>query len=157
MKILVMAMGKPRQPFIVEGWQHYPLRLRPLLPVEWVFLAEPGKGKNLTEEQRVILEGSEFLSKIEKDDRVFLLDERGSLWSSREFASKLYAELGRGGQGRLILLIGGPYGISQALRDRGNVVLSLSKLTFTHEMALLLVSEQIYRAAMIHEGSKYHH
>ena len=97
------------------------------------------------------------MSKIEKDDRVFLLDERGSLWSSREFASKLYAELGRGGQGRLILLIGGPYGISQALRDRGNVVLSLSKLTFTHEMALLLVSEQIYRAAMIHEGSKYHH
>ncbi|MDY3868846.1 MAG: 23S rRNA (pseudouridine(1915)-N(3))-methyltransferase RlmH [Pyramidobacter sp.] len=157
MKITVMAMGKPRQDFILSGWQHYQIRLRPLLPVEWVFLPDPCKGKSISQDRRVALEGEQFLSKIGANDALFLLDERGSLWTSVELSKRIYSELTAGGQGRLIFLIGGPYGVSPALRERADVLLSLSKLTLTHEMALLLLSEQIYRAAMIREGSKYHH
>lgn len=156
MKIRVLAMGRPREPFIVKGLEHYQTRLKPLLPVEWTFLPEPGKGKNLTVEQRKELEGQESLKRVGREDVLFLLDERGRQLGSEEFAAEIFERLG-GGRGTLIFLVGGPYGTSAALQKRGNVIISLSKMTFTHEMALLLLSEQIYRAAMIHEGSKYHH
>ena len=156
MKIEVLAMGRPREPFIVKGLEHYQTRLKPLLPVEWTFLPEPGKGKNLTVAQRKELEGQEFLKRVGREDILFLLDERGRALGSEEFSAGIYAALG-GGRGRLVFLVGGLYGTSAALQKRGNVIISLSKMTFTHEMALLLLSEQIYRAAMIREGSKYHH
>jgi len=156
MKIQVMAMGKPREPFIVQGLEHYQTRLRSLLPVEWLYLPDPIKGRALSEKQRNELEGREFLRRIDDRDTLFLLDERGKQWTSGEFSSVLYQKLA-GGQGRLIILIGGPYGTSKLLQSRADVIISLSKMTFTHEMALLLLSEQIYRAVMIHNGSKYHH
>ncbi len=156
MKIQVMALGRPREAFIAQGVEHYQTRLKPLLPTEWVFLPETGKGKNLTPEQRKILEGQEFLKRIGRQDVLFLLDERGRQLGSEELSEEIYARLGQG-QGKLIFLIGGPYGTSDELQRRGNVIMSLSKMTFTHEMALLLLSEQLYRAAMIHSGSKYHH
>lgn len=156
MKIQVMALGRPREAFIAQGVEHYQTRLKPLLPVEWVFLPETGKGKNLTQEQRKILESQEFLKRIGRQDVLFLLDERGCQLGSEDLAEEIYARLGQG-QGKLIFLVGGPYGTSDELQRRGNVIMSLSKMTFTHEMALLLLSEQLYRAAMIHSGSKYHH
>ena len=156
MKIQVLAMGKPRESFIVSGIEHYQTRLKTLLPVEWTYLPEPGKGRSLTAEQRRELEGIEFLRRLEDRDVLFLLDERGRQWSSEELSLRLYEQIALG-QGTLTLLIGGPYGTSKAVQQRADVTLSLSKMTFTHEMALLLLTEQLYRAAMIHSGSKYHH
>ena len=156
MKIQVLAMGKPRESFIVSGIEHYQTRLKTLLPVEWTYLPEPGKGRSLTAEQRRELEGIEFLRRLEDRDVLFLLDERGRQWSSEELSLRLYEQIALG-QGKLTFLICGPYGTSKALQQRADVTLSLSKLTFTHEMALLLLTEQLYRAAMIHSGSKYHH
>ncbi|MBP3836984.1 MAG: 23S rRNA (pseudouridine(1915)-N(3))-methyltransferase RlmH [Pyramidobacter sp.] len=156
MKIQVLAMGRPREPFIIQGVEHYQTRLKPLLPVEWTFLPEPGRGRSLSEEQRRELEGQEFLRRIDGRDALFLLDERGRQWTSEELSSRLYEKIALG-QGKLIFLIGGPYGTSKELQARADMLLSLSKMTFTHEMALLLMAEQIYRAAMIHSGSKYHH
>ncbi len=156
MKIQVLAMGKPRESFIVSGIEHYQTRLKTLLPVEWTYLPEPGKGRSLTAEQRRELEGIEFLRRLEDRDVLFLLDERGRQWSSEELSLRLYEQIALG-QGKLTFLIGGPYGTSKAVQQRADVTLSLSKMTFTHEMALLLLTEQLYRAAMIHSGSKYHH
>jgi 23S rRNA (pseudouridine1915-N3)-methyltransferase len=156
MKIQVMALGRPRESFIAQGVEHYQVRLKPLLPIEWVFLPETNRGKSLTEERRKELEGQEFLKRITPQDVLFLLDERGRQLSSGELSETIYRCLGQG-QGKLIFLVGGPYGTSQELQKRANMVISLSKMTFTHEMALLLLSEQLYRAAMIHSGSKYHH
>ena len=156
MKIQVLAMGKPRESFIVSGIEHYQTRLKTLLPVEWTYLPEPGKGRSLTVEQRRELEGIEFLRRLEDRDVLFLLDERGRQWSSEELSLRLYEQIALG-QGKLTFLIGGPYGTSKAVQQRADVTLSLSKMTFTHEMALLLLTEQLYRAAMIHSGSKYHH
>jgi 23S rRNA (pseudouridine1915-N3)-methyltransferase len=155
-KIQVLAMGKPRESFIVSGIEHYQTRLKTLLPVEWTYLPEPGKGRSLTAEQRRELEGIEFLRRLEDRDVLFLLDERGRQWSSEELSLRLYEQIALG-QGKLTFLIGGPYGTSKAVQQRADVTLSLSKMTFTHEMALLLLTEQLYRAAMIHSGSKYHH
>ena len=156
MKIQVLVMGKPRESFIVSGIEHYQTRLKTLLPVEWTYLPEPGKGRSLTAEQRRELEGIEFLRRLEDRDVLFLLDERGRQWSSEELSLRLYEQIALG-QGKLTFLIGGPYGTSKAVQQRADVTLSLSKMTFTHEMALLLLTEQLYRAAMIHSGSKYHH
>ena len=156
MKIQVLAMGKPREAFIVSGLEHYQARLKPLLPVEWTFLPEPGRGRSLTAEQRRELEGIEFLRRLDDRDVLFLLDERGRQWSSEELSIRLYGQIAQG-QGKLTFLIGGPYGTSKAVQESADVLLSLSKMTFTHEMALLLLTEQLYRAAMIHSGSKYHH
>ncbi len=156
MKIQVLALGKPREVFIARGLEHYQARLRPLLPIEWIFLPEMAKGKKLTPEQRIILEGVEFLKRIERQDFLFLLDENGLQLRSEEFSYKLYDLLGQG-RGNLIFVIGGPWGTSDELKNRANGILSLSKLTLTHEMSLLLLAEQLYRAAAIHSGSKYHH
>ena len=156
MKIQVLAMGKPREAFVVQGVEQYQTRLKTLLPVEWTYLPEPGKGRSLSPEQRRELEGEEFLRRLDGRDVLFLLDERGQQWSSEELSLRLYERLGQG-QGRLVFLIGGPYGTSKALQARADALVSLSKMTFTHEMALLLLTEQLYRAAMIRSGSKYHH
>ncbi len=156
MKIQVLALGKPREVFIMRGIEHYQTRLKQLLPLEWIFLPEVGKGKNLTPEQRIILEGQEFLKRIDRQDFLFLLDENGRQLRSEEFSKQIYGLLAQG-QGTLIFLIGGPWGTSDELKNRANAILSLSKMTFTHEMALLLLAEQLYRAAAIEHGSKYHH
>jgi 23S rRNA (pseudouridine1915-N3)-methyltransferase len=156
MKIQIMALGRPREAFIAGGVEHYQVRLKPLLPIEWVYLPDINRGKNLSEERRKELEGREFLKRIAPQDTLFLLDERGRQMTSGELSELIYSSLGKG-QGKLIFLVGGPYGTSPELQKRGNVIISLSKMTFTHEMALLLLSEQIYRTAMIHSGSKYHH
>ncbi|MGI6075141.1 MAG: 23S rRNA (pseudouridine(1915)-N(3))-methyltransferase RlmH [Pyramidobacter sp.] len=156
MKLQVMALGRPRESFVARGVEHYQIRLKPLLPVEWVFLPDVNRGKNVDEERRKALEGREFLKRIAPQDVLYVLDERGSQMDSASLSEKIYARLGAG-QGKLIFLVGGAYGTSPELQERADVLLSLSKMTFTHEMALLLLSEQLYRAAMIHTGSKYHH
>ncbi len=156
MKVRVMAVGRPREPFILEGLALYGTRLRPLLPTEWEFLPEAGRGRRLKEERRRDIEGADVLRRLESRDELLLLDERGRQWSSVEFSSRLYERAARA-PGKVVFLVGGPYGVSDAVRERADETLSLSRLTFTHEMALLILAEQIYRAAMIRAGSKYHH
>ncbi len=156
MKIQVMALGRPREPFIARGVEHYQIRLKPLLPVEWLFLPDANRGKNMDERRRKDLEGREFLRRIAVEDVLCLLDERGNQMDSATFSEKIYARLAAG-RGKLIFLVGGAYGTSPELQERADALVSLSKMTFTHEMALLLLCEQLYRAAMIHGGSKYHH
>lgn len=156
MKLQVMAMGRPHEPFIAQGVEHYRTRLKPLITLDWLFLQDIGKGRKISVEQRMELEAQSFLKYIAPNDVLFLLDEKGRQLGSVELSKKIYATLAQG-QGKLIFLIGGAYGTAKSLQDRANEVISLSKLTFTHEMALLLLSEQIYRAVMIHNGSKYHH
>lgn len=156
MKLAVMAVGKPKLPFILEGLDHYSVRLQKMLPVEWIFIPDPSRGKSLSEERRKSLESSEILKRLGPLDRLFLMDEQGLFLDSEELCERVYSEMASG-RGRLVFLIGGPYGVARSVYDRSNVVVSLSRFTFTHEMALLLLVEQLYRSAMIHCGSKYHH
>ena len=156
MKIKVLTIGRPRESFIVRGVEHYQTRLKTLLSADWVYLPDVGRGRTLNEEQHRELEGRELLRNIDQRDTLFVLDERGRQMTSDELSVRLYELLGKL-QGKIVFVIGGPYGTSKSVQDRADVLFSLSKLTFTHEMALLILAEQMYRAAMIHTGSKYHH
>lgn len=102
------------------------------------------------------LEGERFLATIERGDYVVLLDERGREYTSRDFSTFIQrkaVEVPR----NLVFVVGGPYGFSQAVYDRADSMLSLSKMTFPHELVRLFFVEQIYRAGTIMRGEPYHH
>jgi 23S rRNA (pseudouridine1915-N3)-methyltransferase len=101
-------------------------------------------------------EGQELLKRISSRDRVILLREDGAERDSRSFASLLSSEMERSA-GRVTLVIGGPWGTSSAVKERADVGLALSKMTFTHEMCFLFLAEQLYRAFSIIQGTGYHH
>ena len=97
-----------------------------------------------------------MLASIERGDKVILLDERGKMFTSREFAGELQDSM-LTLQRSLVFVIGGPYGFSKAVYDRADKLLSLSKMTMTHEMVRLFFIEQLYRAMTIIKGEPYHH
>ena len=110
----------------------------------------------MSREQQKELEGKGFLSKIGSGDMLVLLDERGREFTSKEFAGYL-EKLMASGRKRVVFLIGGPYGFSPAVYQRANAKISLSKMTFNHEMVRLFFIEQIYRGMTILRGEPYHH
>lgn len=97
-----------------------------------------------------------ILGALQDSDRVILLDERGTQMTSREFAQSIDRQMNAGLK-RLVFIIGGPYGFSQEVYNRADAKLSLSKMTFSHEMVRLFFVEQIYRAMTILRGEPYHH
>ena len=101
-------------------------------------------------------EGQEILRRIRPRDRTILLREDGAEYDSPGFASFLSAEMERA-RGRLLMVIGGPWGTSDAVKERADKGLSLSQMTFTHEMSFLFLAEQLYRAFSILQGTGYHH
>ena len=111
--------------------------------------------KSLTEEQQKEKEGQLILKAIQPSDTLVLLDEHGKEFRSIELASWL--EKKKSTSRKLVLLIGGPYGFSPEVYARGNERLSLSKLTFSHQMIRLIITEQLYRACTIIKGEPYHH
>lgn len=140
MKLLVITLGKPREVFITAGGAHYMSRLKALLPLEVLHLPD-SKSKGANIEGRRDEEGKEILKRVTPRDKLFLLDEGGSQLDSPGLSQWLYDQLGRT-SGKLILQIGGPWGFSPSVRQRADGALSLSKLTFPHEMAWLILMEQ---------------
>ncbi|MDE5662093.1 MAG: 23S rRNA (pseudouridine(1915)-N(3))-methyltransferase RlmH [Muribaculaceae bacterium] len=130
------------------------------IPHYWPFslecLPDVKVSKNAGTDRQKELEGERFLAEITPGDYVMLLDERGSEFTSRrfsEFICRKAVELPRS----LIFVVGGPYGFSKAVYDRADGMLSLSKMTFPHELVRLFFVEQIYRAGTISRGEPYHH
>ena len=112
--------------------------------------------KALNEEQQRIAEGELILKQLGKGDQVILLDERGKSLSSVEFAKFLQKKMNSGIK-QLVFIIGGPYGFSKEVYDRSNDTISLSKMTFSHQMVRVFFAEQLYRAFTIIRGESYHH
>lgn len=156
MKITLLAIGKTNARFLQEGIDQYTKRLSHYIPFELKILPDVKTTKALTNEKQKEMEGQMFLSAIGQGDWVTLLDEKGKEFTSREFASyidKKNITIPK----NLIFIIGGPYGFSQEMYNRANEKLSLSKMTFSHEMIRLFFVEQIYRAMTILKGEPYHH
>ncbi|MFH1836283.1 MAG: 23S rRNA (pseudouridine(1915)-N(3))-methyltransferase RlmH [Methanobacteriota archaeon] len=140
MKVNLICVGKVKEGFIRGGISHYLTRLKnSRLKIVEVADSNPEK------------EGYEILKKIRGEDFVVALSEDGKPCSSRDFAA-LLNDVGK----KFVFVIGGPDGLSKEVLSRANITLSLSKMTFTHEMARLLLLEQIYRAVQIIEGRPYH-
>lgn len=156
MRLLLMAVGKTTQPIIRQGTDQYLERLRHYLPVETEIIADIKKTASLTFDKQKELEGDAILKRIEPGDRLILLDENGREMTSREFASFMEKQMASGVK-RLVFAVGGPYGFSPAVYSRADSKLSLSRMTFNHEMVRLFFAEQLYRAQTILRNEPYHH
>lgn len=151
-----MAIGKTTTKYIQEGIELYKKRLTHYIPFELKLLPDVKATKALTIERQKELEEEIFMSSINSGDYVVLLDERGKEMTSRDFSVYINKKMSVVPK-NLIFVIGGPYGFSQGMYDRAQEKLSLSKMTFSHEMIRLFFVEQIYRAMTILRGEPYHH
>ena len=125
-------------------------------PVEIKIIEDIKGAKSLTQQRQKELEGESILRNVTPSDRVVLLDENGREFTSREFAAFVDKQMVSGVK-RLVFVVGGPYGFSDAVYARADSKLSLSRMTFNHEMVRLFFIEQLYRAMTIRRGEPYHH
>ena len=155
MKTLLILVGKTTDKHFQAGINDYVDRIGHYMPFELVTIPELKNTKSLSEQQQKAAEGDLILKQIQPSDTVVLLDEHGKEFRSKEFAKWL--EQKRNTARRLVFVVGGPYGFSQEVYARANEQLSLSKMTFSHQMIRLVFTEQIYRACTIIKGEPYHH
>ena len=155
MKTLLILVGKTANKHFVAGINDYVERIGHYMPFELVTIPELKNTKALTEDLQKEREGELILKLLQPSDTVVLLDEHGAEMRSMEFASWLQKK--QQTARRLIFVIGGPYGFSPALYQRANEKVSLSRMTFSHQMVRLIFTEQIYRACTIVKGEPYHH
>jgi len=155
MKISLLVIGKTTDGRLVSLIDDYRQRLSHYVPFELVVIPDIKNAKALSMEQIKTQEGNEILRCLTPSADVWLLDEHGREFRSIEFADFLQKKMGSGRD--LILVIGGAYGFSPAVYERANGKLSLSQMTFSHQMIRLMAIEQIYRAMTILRNEPYHH
>lgn len=155
MKTILILVGKTVNKHFIVGIEDYSERISHYMPFEIVTIPELRNTKNLSEEQQKISEGDLILRQIQPSDTVVLLDEHGKEFRSIEYARWLQQK--QQTARRLVFVIGGPYGFSDAVYSRSNEKISLSKMTFSHQMVRLIFTEQLYRACTIIKGEPYHH
>ena len=156
MNIKLIAVGKTDNPALQQLISTYEKRLSYYINFELQLLSDIKNSKSLSEEQQKIKEGELILSYVEPSHHLILLDERGKEYTSIAFADELQKKMNTGIK-QLTFVIGGPYGFSQAVYQRANSKLSLSKLTFSPQMIRLFFVEQLYRAFTILRNEPYHH
>ena len=155
MKTILILVGKTTDKHFQAGISDYVERIGHYMPFDIVTIPELKNTKNLSEEQQKTMEGELILKQLQPSDTLVLLDEHGKELRSIELAKWL--EQKQQTARRLVFVIGGPYGFSEAVYSHANEKLSLSKLTFSHQMVRLVFTEQIYRACTIIKGEPYHH
>ena len=155
MRITLLVVGKTTDSRLVSLIEDYRQRLSHYVPFELVVLPDLKNAKALSEEQVKATEGDAILRALTPSMDVVLLDEHGKEMRSVEYADWLQKKMASGRD--LTLVIGGPYGFSPAVYERANSKLSLSQMTFSHQMIRLMAIEQIYRAMTILRGEPYHH
>ena len=155
MKTLLILVGKTTDKHFQAGISDYTERISHYMPFELMTIPELKNTKSLSEDQQKTAEGELILKQLQPSDTVVLLDEHGKELRSMEFAKWL--EQKRNTARRLVFIIGGPYGFSADVYTRANELLSLSKMTFSHQMIRLIFTEQVYRACTIIKGEPYHH
>lgn len=156
MTIKLIVVGKTNKPFLIEGEEVYEKRLKHYVKFEDDVVPELKKASALSEIQIKNKEGNEILKRIEKTDYLVLLDDKGKEYSSVHFSEKIEKWMINSLK-RVVFVVGGAYGFSEEVYQRSNEKLSLSKLTFSHQMVRLFFKEQLYRAFTIIKGEPYHH
>lgn len=155
MKVTLLVIGKTTDPRVEGLVEEYRKRLLHTLPTEIRVIPELKNTKNLSQEEQKKKEGLLLLDALLPSDYVVLLDEHGREYRSIEFAQKVNSWQLAGQN--LVFVVGGPYGFSGAVYERANEKVSISKMTFSHQMIRLLFVEQLYRAMTILGGEPYHH
>ena len=156
MKIVFLVIGKTDESYLDTGILKYIKRLEHYVPFEMKIIHDIKNRKTLTEEQQKKAEGELILSNINIGDDLVLLDENGKTFSSVTFSQWIEKQMNIGSK-RMIFVVGGPYGFSKEVYAKAKFKISLSEMTFSHQMIRLIFVEQLYRAFTIIKGEPYHH
>ena len=151
MSIRVIAIGKKHESWVVEGIERYQKRLKRPFDIEWVILPH----STLPNDRAAADESQRILSRLNTNDYMILLDERGKNINSPALAELLRAPIESSRE--VVIIIGGAFGVDDTVRTRSNFIWSLSDLVFPHQLVRLILTEQIYRAQEIAAGRPYHH
>lgn len=156
MKVRLILVGKTVESYLRKGIDVYVERLKHYVPFEIVEIPELRQVSALTRDQIKVREGELILKLIRESDDLILLDEHGARFTSVAWARHLEQKLAHSSRD-IVFVVGGSYGFSQAVYGRSNSMLSLSDMTFSHQLVRLLFVEQLYRAFTIIKGEPYHH
>lgn len=151
MGIRILAIGKKHEQWVTDGIDRYTKRLRKPFDLKWQLLAHSSREGDAARAE----ESERILAKLDRDEFVVLLDERGKNVDSPALAKTLQSAFDRGRS--VTVIIGGAYGVDDRVRSRADFVWSLSKLVFPHQLVRLMLAEQLYRAQEIAGGRPYHH
>ena len=156
MKIKLLAIGKTDNKNLQQLIETYQNRLKHYIKFDISIITDIKNVKNLSENQQKEKEGELILKQLQPTDQLVLLDEKGKEFRSVEFSKFLQKKMNSGIK-QLVLVIGGPYGFSDAVYKKSNGKISLSKMTFSHQMIRLFIVEQLYRGFTILKNEPYHH
>jgi len=156
MKIQCWSIGKNNESYVKEGIEDFTNRISKYFSVEWNIIPTPKNAGMLSEMDLKKKEGETILEWLKKDDYLILLDERGRSLTSEGLAELIQSRANESVK-TIVFLIGGIYGVDEAVFKRANFQWSLSKLVFPHQLVRLILAEQLYRACTILRNEKYHH
>lgn len=156
MKITLIAIGKTEDKYLIEGIDKYLNRLKHYINFNIAIIPDVKNTKNLTEAQQKTKEAELILKQLNNSDVVVLLDEKGKKYTSVQYSQYINKQM-VGSVQNLVFIIGGPYGFDESIYKRANSSISLSDMTFSHQMVRLFFVEQLYRAFTILKNEPYHH
>jgi len=156
MKIVLLQTGKTGEKYISQGVSEYSSRIRKYIPFDIITIPDLKNTKNMPIAEQKTREGRQILETLGSEDLVILLDEKGKECSTLEFASLMEKTFAMSKK-RIVFVIGGPWGFSKDVYDRADMKISLSRLTFSHQLVRLLFTEQLYRVMSVIKGDPYHH
>jgi 23S rRNA (pseudouridine1915-N3)-methyltransferase len=156
MKLQFWSVGKTNEPYVKEGIDLFTKRITNYYPAAWHIIPMPKNAGTLSETDLKKKEGEIILNLLEKEDYLVVLDEKGKQLNSEGVAAFIQSR-GNESVKNIVFLIGGAYGVSEAVLARANYTWSLSQLVFPHQLVRLILAEQIYRACSILRNEKYHH
>ncbi len=156
MKIILLVIGKTDAGYFIDAVNEYQKRLEHYIPFEMQVIPDIRNTKNMPADRQKEKEGELILKSLQAGDYIVLLDEKGKEYTSLQFASYVEKKTHTVSR-RLVFIIGGPYGFSSSVYDKANEKLTLSRMTFSHQMVRLIFLEQLYRAMTILNNEPYHH
>ena len=156
MKIKLLVIGKTNKNYLIEGEKDYEKRLSHYCKFSELLISDIKNRAKFSNNELIIKEGKLILSKLNNGDMVILLDEKGKQHSSIEFSNFISDNIMDRNK-NLVFIIGGAFGFSDEVYEKANLKMSLSRMTFSHQMVRMIFKEQLYRAFTIIKGEKYHH
>ena len=156
MKLIFWSIGKQNESYVKEGIEEFTQRINRYFPCEWKIVAPPKNAAAMSENELRESESSTILTTMDPVDYMVLLDEHGKMLNSPTLA-KLMNERAVNGARKIHFIIGGAFGVNDAVRKRADLVWQLSQLVFPHQLVRLILAEQVYRACTILRNEKYHH
>ena len=156
MKLQLWSIGKQHEAYVKMGVEDFTKRINNYFSADWTIIPPLKNAANLSENDLKRKEGEVILNMLQKDDYLVLLDERGKSFTSEKLAEFIQQRANESTK-NVIFLIGGAFGVDEAVSKRANYKWSLSQLVFPHQLVRLILAEQVYRACTILRNEKYHH